>query len=152
MAEKHSGIGAQCPATQKELRFSRIWTVFGVLLVCFVIYLSLAPAHSLPDFPYPASDKVNHLLAYAAMMFWFGQIFRRRPASFFVAAGFVALGIALEYVQGSTGYRTFEYADMAANGIGVVSGLFLSRSRLGGLLSAFEGFLPHGPDRRSSTE
>jgi hypothetical protein len=64
MAEKRSGIGAQCPATQKELRFSRLWTVFGVLLVCFVIYLSLAPAHSLPDFPYPAGDKVNHLLAY----------------------------------------------------------------------------------------
>ena len=150
MAEKHSGIGAQCPATQKELRFSRLWTAFGVLLVCFVIYLSLAPTQSLPDFPFSAGDKVEHLLTYTAMMFWFGQIFRKRGASFLIAAGFVALGIALEYVQGSTGYRTFEYADMAANGIGVVSGLFLSRSRLGGLLSAFEGFLPGGPDRRSA--
>jgi hypothetical protein len=150
MAEKHSRVGAQCPATRKELRFSRLWTILGVLLVCFVIFLSLAPTQSLPDFSFSAGDKVGHLLAYAAMMFWFGQIFRKRRASLLLAAGFVALGIVLEYIQGSTGYRTFEYPDMAANGIGVVSGLFLSRSKLGELLSAFEGLLPGRPDRRSS--
>ena len=105
-------------------------------------YFCLSHRHNLfPDLPFPYSDKVNHLLAYAAMMFWFGQIFRKCSASLLIASGLVAMGIVLEYIQGSTGYRTFEYADMAANGIGAVAGLFLSWTRLGGLLLVFEGLL-----------
>jgi len=111
-------------------------------MVLAIILLSLAPSEALPDISSVFSDKVNHLLAYAALMFWFGQIFRARGSSLLIAAGFIALGIALEFVQDSTGYRTFEYRDMAANGIGVVSGLILSRSRLGGFLTALEALLP----------
>ena len=36
--------------------------------------------------------------------------------------GFVGMGIALEFVQGALGYRSFELADMAANTLGVAAG------------------------------
>jgi hypothetical protein len=39
------------------------------------------------------------------------------------AAGFVAMGIALEFLQGMTGYRTFDPLDMLANAVGVLGGL-----------------------------
>jgi len=47
------------------------------------------------------------------------------------AAGFIAMGIALEFLQGMTGYRTFDVLDMAANAAGVLfvlaGALLLSR-------------------------
>ena len=140
------------PAPQKKLRFFWLWIALGVAMILAVILLSLAPPQDLPDISSALSDKVNHLLAYAALMFWFGQLFRKRGSSFVIAAGFVALGVALEFAQDSTGYRTFEYRDMAANGIGVICGLFLSRSRLGRLLTAFESVLPGRSGPRSSDE
>jgi len=141
MMEKGCAAAARYTGSERELRFYRLWNILGAMLVSVVIFLSLAPTQSLPDLPFPYSDKVNHVLAYTAMMFWFGQIFRKRSASLLIASCLVAMGIVLEYIQGSTGYRTFEYADMAANGIGAVAGLFLSWTRLGGLLLVFEGLL-----------
>jgi len=47
------------------------------------------------------------------------------------ATGFIAMGIALEFAQGTTGYRTFDVLDMAANAAGVLfalaAALLLSR-------------------------
>ena len=112
-----------------------------MLLVAIVIFLSLSPTQTLPELPFSFGDKLEHLLAYGAIMFWFGLIYRARGASLLIAACFVALGIALEFAQGATGYRTFEYRDMAANGIGVAAGFILSRSKLGQLLFVVENFL-----------
>ena len=55
-------------------------------------------------------------------MFWFCVLYRPLRVRAFYAAGFIAMGIALEFVQGWLGYRSFEVADMAANSIGVVAG------------------------------
>ncbi len=48
-----------------------------------------------------------------------------------VVAALITLGITLEFIQGWSGYRTFEIADMVANGIGAVLGLFLVHTPLG---------------------
>lgn len=36
------------------------------------------------------------------------------------AAGFIAMGMAIEFLQGMTDYRTFDVLDMAANATGVL--------------------------------
>ena len=38
------------------------------------------------------------------------------------AAGFILMGIGIEYLQRMTGYRTFDVFDMLANAVGVVLG------------------------------
>jgi VanZ family protein len=38
------------------------------------------------------------------------------------AAGFAAMGVALEFIQGWTGYRSFELYDMLADGVGIAVG------------------------------
>ena len=53
-------------------------------------------------------------------MFCFAQLDARHRNRLAYAAGFVALGVGLEFVQGLTDYRTFEVADMVANAIGVL--------------------------------
>ena len=54
-------------------------------------------------------------------MLWFAQLYRPTSARILYAAGFVAMGIALEIVQGAVG-RTYEIEDMFANTIGVLLG------------------------------
>jgi VanZ family protein len=82
-----------------------------------IVWLSLTPAP--PDVGIDQGDKLGHFVAYGWLMFWFAQLYARRLPW---AAGFVALGIALEFLQGALGYRTFDALDMVANTLGVLLG------------------------------
>ena len=98
-------------------------------LIAAIVWLSIIP--SPPQVHASHSDKVGHLFAYGILMFWFGQLYAtRRP---YYALSFVALGVALEFVQGWLGYRTQDVLDMAANTVGVLLGwaiaLVVSRTR-----------------------
>lgn len=105
-------------------------------MVAVVVWLSLTP-HP-PKFrsvPLLSWDKAQHTLAYACLMFWYGQAFRRHwrwPAFL------LALGMGLEILQGLGGVRSFDLRDMLANGIGVGIGLILARTRLGGVLAKID--------------
>ncbi len=49
-----------------------------------------------------------------------------RSSQVWVGLGLVALGVALDLLQGLTATRTLDPADMAANTLGVLAGLALS--------------------------
>ena len=55
------------------------------------------------------------------MMFWFAFLYRRAPTRALYAVGFIAMGIAIEFIQPYTG-RHFEVADMVADALGVLLG------------------------------
>jgi hypothetical protein len=131
----------EAPAKGRDLRLFRLWATLGMIQVGAVICLSLAPIPVVPVADFFGSDKITHCAAYGAMMLWFGQLTRKKTVLLLVASGLVALGVALEFLQRATGYRTFEVLDMAANTAGVIAGLLLSVTRLGGLLVIFESFL-----------
>ena len=59
-------------------------------------------------------------------MFWFCVVYRQPRTRLAYAIGFIAMGVAIEYVQGWTGYRNFEVNDMVADAIGVVLGWALA--------------------------
>jgi VanZ family protein len=86
-------------------------------MVAAVVWLSLTP--SPPDIDIEGGDKLGHLVSYFVLMFWFAQLYASRA---WYAAGFVALGIALEFLQGALGYRAFERYDILANSAGVLLG------------------------------
>jgi VanZ family protein len=95
-----------------------LWIAGGWAILAGIVYLSLIP--SPPSVDFESSDKVGHLLSYGVLMAWFALLYpARKPA---LAIAFIALGIALEFAQGATGYRTYEVADMAANSLGVLLG------------------------------
>jgi VanZ family protein len=54
-------------------------------------------------------------------MFWFAYLYRRTPTRALYAAGFIAMGVAIEFIQPYTG-RHFELADMLADALGVALG------------------------------
>ena len=79
-------------------------------------------------------DKLNHLLAYAAICGWFGSCVHRRWL-FAVILFAVCWGVLMEFLQSRTGYRTFEYYDMLANTLGALIGAVLVLSPLGRLVA-----------------
>jgi len=115
-------------------RARKLWLIVGWLLVLLVIFLSLAPVSI--EVPVDEGDKFGHVAAYAALMFWFANLFETLNRRSMLATGFVVLGIALEFVQGWTDYRTFELVDMAADAFGVAVGWALAPPRLPNFLRA----------------
>jgi len=123
----------------KPLRFERLWTILGAGFVLLVIYLSLTP--ELPNIGVSVNQKLGHVLAYGWLMLWFAQLYRSTGARLALAAAFCALGVALEYLQGMTSYRGFEYSDMLLNSTGVAIGLALAYTPLQNGLQGLERML-----------
>lgn len=92
----------------------------GWALVAVILWLSLTPQP--PKIDFEQSDKLGHFIAYGSLMFWFCQLYGRTRTRLAYAAGFIAMGVAIEFVQGATGYRSFEVYDMVADALGVLLG------------------------------
>lgn len=121
------------------LRYRWLWLAIGWLLVVAVFVLSLIPKP--PTLDVPDGDKIGHLLAYACLMFWFGQLYWQRKVRLRYALGFVLMGIVIEFLQAFTPARSFELADMAADAIGVALGYALALTPLQLLLQRVESLL-----------
>jgi len=109
-------------------------------MVFSVLVLSLVPLPSEVDLS-NNRDKVAHAFAYLSMTFWFALLFRGRLRQLGIALAFAAMGVAIEYLQRMTGYRTFDVADMAANAIGAGLGWALAQTPLRHALDWTEGLL-----------
>jgi VanZ family protein len=108
----------------------RAWLAVSLCLAGAVIYLSLEP-HPPKPLTFEYADKLEHCLAYATLALCFCQVYLRTNARLAIIAALILLGVMLEFIQGWTGYRTFDVNDMAANGVGVLLGYKLSHSPLG---------------------
>ena len=104
----------------RRLILRRLSIAIGWGLVAAILWLSLTPQP--PHVDFEQSDKVGHFIAYGSLMFWFCQLYRNARTRVAYAAGFIAMGIAIEFVQGATGYRSFEVMDMVADAMGVLLG------------------------------
>ncbi|MBN2419751.1 MAG: VanZ family protein [Deltaproteobacteria bacterium] len=118
------------------LRYRNVYRSIAYIIILVIIVLSVIPD---PDTitPFSASDKFLHTLAYAVSMLWFGLCFKRERL-LAIGAGLVILGVALEVIQGRTGYRTMSLGDIIANFTGVIIGLVISFSRFSKVLQYVE--------------
>ena len=101
----------------------RLWYGIGWFGLAFLFYLSLSPRP--PEIPIAQGDKLGHALAYAALMFWWAQLLVSSRARLWLAAGLIVLGVAIEYLQGWSGWRAFDVMDMLADAVGVAFGWIL---------------------------
>jgi VanZ family protein len=116
----------------------RAWLLLGWGMVVVVLVSSLIPLDvDLQE----GRDKIAHAIAYGSMTFWFAMLFRGRARQLGVALAFAAMGVAVEYLQRMTEYRTFDVADMIANGIGAALGFGLVQTPLGRALDWTERLL-----------
>ena len=118
----------QNPIQPATLKLRPLWVALGWLLVLFVIYVSITPDPV--QLPVAEGDKFGHVLAYATLMSWFANLYELPARRVQFAIGFIALGVALEFVQRWSGYRSFEVADMAAGATGVALGWLVAPPRI----------------------
>ncbi len=107
-----------------ELRFRRFWMLSGLCVALLIAILSLVPNNKLPDVN--MSDKVEHILAYVLLAFWFGSIVVRRDY-FWIALALLGFGALIELFQGWMGWgRHADLMDLRADAIGIALGLVLA--------------------------
>lgn len=114
-------------------------------MVASVWYLSLTPRPPEIDLGISFFDKISHFTAYATLMGWFMQLYPRIRTRLFYAAGFIGMGILIEFLQGLGPARLFEYADMLANALGVLVLLSISQTGMANLLYLLEQKLLNSP-------
>jgi len=122
--------------------YRRIWLALGWGMVAAVVVLSLIPVEA--DLG-EGRDKLAHFAAYGALSFWFAVMVRGRARQLGIAIAFAGMGVLLEFLQGMTGYRDFELADMLANAIGAALGWGLAQTPLGNVPAWLEGVFPGVP-------
>ena len=93
----------------------------------------------MPDIGVDWQDKLYHLLAYFTVMFWFVQLYHGGRQQLMYAAGFIAMGVGLEYVQSFDPQRYSEWQDMVANSTGVVVAWLMAKTGLRNVLVNIEG-------------
>ena len=112
-----------------SLRFPKVWSGLGWLLVIGVVVGSLLPGKVVSGVL--LHDKLEPGFAYALLMVWFAGFYR--PGLYAPIGGvLIALGLALEVVQGFTRTRTFDWHDLLADSVGVLVGAALAWWFLGG--------------------
>ncbi len=115
------------PPRTGSYRFRRIWVLIGWGLIAAVVTLSLIPIDmDLGE----GKDKIGHFIAYGSLSFWFGMFYAGRGRQLSIAIAFAAMGVAIEFLQGMTDYRSFEIADMVANALGAALGFGLVQTPL----------------------
>lgn len=127
--------------SSRVLRHRRLWLIIGHCLLVVLIVLSLIP--DVPSAGVPLGDKMGHLLFYAVLMGWYGQLIPAQRDRALAALGLAALGVVLELLQGLGGARHMEAADAAANVLGIVLGWLLVGTPAGRIV----GWLDRGLDR-----
>ncbi len=111
----------------QKSRLQQMTLVLWVASVAIVIYLSLSPRLEMP-YDFSNADKVAHLLAYLWLATLSFFAFPTPKSALTGALCMVLLGIGLEFLQVYVPGRSFSVADMAANGLGVMLGIWMARS------------------------
>lgn len=95
-------------------------TIFGIVAVWILCLIPMPPS----DNGFQYTDKLEHMAAYVLQSFCLLILFPRLRRK--IVIGLLLQGATIEILQYFTGYRSAEWADMAANSLGVFLGLGLS--------------------------
>ncbi|SBV36814.1 VanZ family protein [uncultured Stenotrophomonas sp.] len=118
----------------KPLRHLRLWAALWASAVLAVIVVCLIPPPPLPPLP-ENSDKLEHFAAYFLLATGAVQLFRRGRVLLAVGVALVAMGVCIEFAQGTlTETRSADPFDALANTVGVVVGLMTAFTPLRDLL------------------
>jgi len=97
------------------------WLAITAIILVSISILSLTPLQQLP--PAPGSDKLHHLIAYAALTI---PLVLKKPRYWgLIICAFLLYSGLIEIIQPYVN-RYGEWADMLANSLGIFCGLLLA--------------------------
>jgi VanZ family protein len=119
-----------------KINIRKIWLIVGIAIIAFLWLVSLMPAP--PYIGMPNEDKYAHLISYGGTMWWWAQLWPPWKKRLLLAVLLALMGVAIEFAQGATSWRSFDVMDMLANSIGVLVGWVVAMTPLGKLLEVIE--------------
>ncbi|UCG11375.1 MAG: VanZ family protein [Deltaproteobacteria bacterium] len=141
ITEINGGTTCASPDIMHPFKYPKLWLGLGWTFFALVVFLSLWP--KLPGvLSFNPGDKIGHLVTYMTLMLWFANMYPQRNHHLLLAGAFLGMGMGLELIQGMSGYRTFAYMDIVANGLGILLGLWLAETRLATCLFYLDTWLP----------
>lgn len=103
-----------------EVNIENVLKLSTIALLLIVLLMSLFNIEG----AVPVDDKLIHFLIYGAVSF-IGLLASRNSSTLFLLVLLIMFGILIEYLQGLTGLRNYEYMDIIANSLGVFGGFVL---------------------------
>ncbi|MDN6319575.1 MAG: VanZ family protein [Marinobacter sp.] len=102
------------------LHFQPLWRLILMLSVIVIGFLATTSS----DYPVPSapSDKVNHFMAFFELTI-VTRLAWPHLRILWYAPALLSFGLSIEAVQANLPYRDFSFADLAADGIGILAGL-----------------------------
>ncbi len=119
------------------LRYAGYWRIAGIALLLLVLSFAVVPDEWLfgdddvPKLWRIDADKWLHLGGFTLLAVWFAGQYRPR-AYWQIGFGLIAYGLLIEYCQRFVGFRTADWADVAADAAGIVIGLAIATAGAGG--------------------
>lgn len=120
------------------------WVTLGAALMAAVAALALLPAArqlNAMALALPQGDKLLHVLAFAMLMGWWGNLYHRARQRLGVAAACLVFGLLIECAQWPHDPEDASVWDLAADALGLALGALLLRTPLAGVLARAERWL-----------
>jgi len=124
------------------LRLAWLWALGGVAGASLGVVLSLWPGGA--PLPVHVWDKLQHVVGYFLLVFWYVGIYPRARDPLIGAAA-LGFGILIEGLQALTPTRSAELGDVLAEVIGIAVAIGLARLGLGGWAQTLERLLGFAP-------
>jgi len=124
------------------LRHRWRWQLAGIVLLMSALTGALLPDLPFIDLsrPFRMSDKGLHVLVFALLALWFSGQYARQ-SYWRIGVGLIAFGALIELIQSMVSYRTAEWMDMYADGVGITIGLIIALLGAGGWSPRMERWL-----------
>jgi VanZ family protein len=119
------------------LRYARRWQVASLLLLVFVLIGALMPSVWFLDDKATAmswfvrNDKLIHGVTFLTLSIWFTGLYRK-SSYWRIGLGLLIFGLMIEASQRIVGYRTADWIDIGADTAGIILGLVIGASGVGG--------------------
>ncbi|MBS7458044.1 VanZ family protein [Coralloluteibacterium stylophorae] len=126
----------------RDFAHPRLWLAVWIAGLAGTVAVCLLPAPYMAQTP-SGTDKVVHAAGYALLAVWAVWLFATRRAQWRAVAGLVALGVAIEILQGSLvpETRSMDARDVVANTLGALAGACVRFTPLAGLLQQVDRLL-----------
>ena len=109
------------------MHYRTFWLVLGFIYIGIILTGSLM---RVPDvnIHFSYMDKIMHFLMYFILVGWFVQLYHKPVSRLLTLLGAILLGLLIEYLQGMTAYRSFDYVDEIVNSIGALCAFLLAHT------------------------
>ena len=122
------------------LHYRKIWLLLGTV---YIIIIFLASLTKVPETQIELghTDKLVHFALYFILVGWFIQLYEKNSSRLFILLFAILLGLLIEFLQGMTSYRSFDYLDEVANSIGALCAFFLAQTSFSSILQNIDAWI-----------